>query len=359
MYYTASYDTGSSLSSSWRPGNLYLTNKRFLFVQITRILFQILLSQISGITIVKRSWILGKKVKQLFISYETDHGRRSSYIAVRNPEQWKEVAEDLAEGAGPPYAATDFGFRISDFGSEDGATGAEEQRSRGGEPVPSALRDDGRSGAFRSAESDSCERMDPKPKERPRTETVRKKIDEASMKQLMEGLDPVSCEILWYLWENRHARINELAEVVQAPIHMEVLLRIRERINPIAEHIVGSPVLSFERSRVDPQTGEKVSFSWWIAGEVEEQGSREREMLLDVFDEGAHITVLMELLGVREEDIRSEVAGDRLIVSADTPDRRYYEEIPLPESARVDPFTQTFKNGILHVKLTKERTAER
>ena len=64
-YYTASYDTGSSLASSWRLGNLYLTNKRLLFVQGRKILFMVLLSQIKTINIVKRGWIFGKKVKQL------------------------------------------------------------------------------------------------------------------------------------------------------------------------------------------------------------------------------------------------------------------------------------------------------
>jgi len=68
-YYTASYDIGSSLASSWRLGNLYLTNKRLLFIQGRKILFNVLLSQIKTINIVKRGWILGKKVKQLNNDY--------------------------------------------------------------------------------------------------------------------------------------------------------------------------------------------------------------------------------------------------------------------------------------------------
>ncbi len=312
MYYTASYDAGTSLSSSWRPGNLYLTTKRFLFVQITRIIFQIRLHQIRNITIVKRSWILGKKVKQLFISYETDHGRKISYIAVRNPQQWKQAAEDLVEGLEPVN------------------------------PV-SCLLSNG------VKESNSSKQMCPKTKE------MSRKIDGASLKKLGEALDPASCEILWYLWENRHARINELGQLVHAPTHMDVLLRIRERINPTAERIIGSPVLSFEKSRVDQQTGEKVLFSWWIAGEVEEKEPGERETLLDVFDEGEYITVFIELLGVREEDIRLEVAEEKLTVSADTCHRRYYEEIPLPGRVSGDQITRTFKNGILQVKLRKKQ----
>jgi len=90
-YYTASYDTGSSLASSWRLGNLYLSNKRLLFVQGRKILFNVLLSQIKTINIVKRGWILGKKVKQLNIVSE---GRRVPYIAIKDPENWKKAIEE-------------------------------------------------------------------------------------------------------------------------------------------------------------------------------------------------------------------------------------------------------------------------
>jgi len=90
-YYTASYDTGSSLASSWKLGNLYLTNQRLLFVQGRKILFQVLLSQIKTINIVKRGWILGKKIKQLNIVSE---GRRVPYIAIKDPENWKKAIEE-------------------------------------------------------------------------------------------------------------------------------------------------------------------------------------------------------------------------------------------------------------------------
>ena len=93
-YYTASYDIGSSLASSWRLGNLYLTNKRLLFVQARKIQFEVLLSQIKTIDIVKRRWILGKKVKQLNIISE---GRRVPYIAIRDPDDWKKAIEERTQ----------------------------------------------------------------------------------------------------------------------------------------------------------------------------------------------------------------------------------------------------------------------
>lgn len=92
--YTASYDAGSSVSSSWRLGNLYLTTKRLLFVQVMKVLFQIPIREIQKMELVKRRWILGKKVEQLFICWGISRTRRV-FIAVRNPQSWKETVESL------------------------------------------------------------------------------------------------------------------------------------------------------------------------------------------------------------------------------------------------------------------------
>ena len=50
---------------------------------------------------------------------------------------------------------------------------------------------------------------------------------------------------------------------------MHVLLRIRDTINPVAERIIGNPLLLFERSKIDPDTGEQVLFRWWMVSPKE------------------------------------------------------------------------------------------
>lgn len=94
---TASYDVGTSLSSTWRLGNFYLTNKRLLFLQVRKIIFAICLRDIKEIDIVKRRWILGKQVKQLSILRESG-GNRRVHIAIKDPEKWKEEIEDSKKG---------------------------------------------------------------------------------------------------------------------------------------------------------------------------------------------------------------------------------------------------------------------
>lgn len=92
--YTASHDVGGSVFSSWRVGNLYLTKKRLLFVQVRKVLFQIPLERIQKMEIVKRRWILGKRVEQLCIWWDSDRIKRV-FIAVKNPQKWKETVETL------------------------------------------------------------------------------------------------------------------------------------------------------------------------------------------------------------------------------------------------------------------------
>lgn len=186
-------------------------------------------------------------------------------------------------------------------------------------------------------------------------ELSRPKIDEDSINKVAQKLDPDSQEILSYLRQNRYARIDELAEVIKAPNHMDVLLRIKRVINPTAEEVIGSPLLSFEESKVDDGTGERIPFSWWIIGKKEPSNNGRREPLVDIFDEGDHITVIMESWGIEGDDIRLKVEEEKLIVFPSRDGKDYYEEYPL--SARVNPrtFSQLYKNGVLQVKMMKLR----
>lgn len=188
-------------------------------------------------------------------------------------------------------------------------------------------------------------------------EIVAPPIDEETVNQVAEELDSVSQEILWYLWRNGHGTIDELAELVSAPTHMDVLLRIREVINPAAEKIIGNPILSFEKSKIDPDTGEKILFSWWLVGR-EQSGERRKEALLDIFDEGDYLHVVMELSGVQEEDILLMVEKDKLTIFADVQGVKYREEVSLPAEVYTEEFTKRYNNNILEVRLGKRRLKE-
>ncbi|MDD5537342.1 MAG: Hsp20/alpha crystallin family protein [Candidatus Omnitrophica bacterium] len=80
-----------------------------------------------------------------------------------------------------------------------------------------------------------------------------------------------------------------------------------------------------------------------------------REPIVDIFDEKDHILVIAELPGVTEDKIKVEVAGDILNLNASDGDRKYAKEILLPSKVKPSSLKTTYKNGILEIKLEKEK----
>ena len=86
-----------------------------------------------------------------------------------------------------------------------------------------------------------------------------------------------------------------------------------------------------------------------------EVGAEPKEPLIDVFDRGNHIAVVASILNVKEEDLKFEVAGDTLKISADVAGTKIAREVSIPEGSEVDRILgASFKNGILEVKLRKK-----
>jgi HSP20 family protein len=80
-----------------------------------------------------------------------------------------------------------------------------------------------------------------------------------------------------------------------------------------------------------------------------------REPMVDVFDEKDRILVIAELPGVSENEIKIEVAGDILNLTASDRDRKYAKEILLPGKVKADSMKTSYKNGILEITLEKEK----
>jgi len=161
----------------------------------------------------------------------------------------------------------------------------------------------------------------------------------------MTAVDEKSRQIITYLLRERHAGIRELADLIFASSHMEVLIRIREVINPKAREVMGEPFITFEHSKIDPLTGEKIAFCWWL--KEEPRGVAYDDRLLDIFEEN-NILRVIAFLPPQEENVEVEVKDDLLIISG----KEYYREIPLfyPVEKKV---RKIINNGVLEVKLDK------
>jgi HSP20 family protein len=80
-----------------------------------------------------------------------------------------------------------------------------------------------------------------------------------------------------------------------------------------------------------------------------------REPMVDVFDEKDRILVIAELPGVSESEIKIEVTGDILNLTASDKDRKYAKEVLLPGKVKPNSEKTTYKNGILEITLEKEK----
>ena len=77
-----------------------------------------------------------------------------------------------------------------------------------------------------------------------------------------------------------------------------------------------------------------------------------REPLVDVLDEKNHISVIAELPGIDEKDIKLDLKEDILVLEAGKGERKYKKEILLPSPAEKEEST-VFKNGVLELKFKK------
>ena len=161
---------------------------------------------------------------------------------------------------------------------------------------------------------------------------------------LVKEVDEKSKHIVTYLARERHARIKELTDLIFASSDMEVLMRIKEIINPKAQEITGKDAIKFEQSKIDPLTGEKIVFNWWINEELTDSA---HDDFVDVMDEKSILRIVVAL-PTQEKNVKVKVNGSLLVISG----KKYYKELPLlcivEKKADV-----TLNNGVLEIKINK------
>lgn len=79
----------------------------------------------------------------------------------------------------------------------------------------------------------------------------------------------------------------------------------------------------------------------------------EREPMTDVFDEKEEVRIYAEMPGVNEEDIKFDLKGDILDISARSGERKYHKEVLLPIQVKKEALSYTYKNGVLEVRIKK------
>ena len=83
---------------------------------------------------------------------------------------------------------------------------------------------------------------------------------------------------------------------------------------------------------------------------------KQREPLLDVLEEEDEVLVVAELPGVTKQDINVHASGNKITISVDKPRKRYHRELHLPAEVDSKTIKTSYKNGVLGVRLKKQRT---
>lgn len=80
---------------------------------------------------------------------------------------------------------------------------------------------------------------------------------------------------------------------------------------------------------------------------------KEKQRLVDVFEETDHIVVLAELLGVDEKDVHIKTDDNTITITTENTTKKYLEIVKLPTCIKRGTARFTFRNNILQVKLKK------
>ncbi|HYY71308.1 MAG TPA: archaeal heat shock protein Hsp20, partial [Nitrososphaeraceae archaeon] len=83
--------------------------------------------------------------------------------------------------------------------------------------------------------------------------------------------------------------------------------------------------------------------------------SAEREPLVDISSTNKEVKVVVEMPGIKKENIKINVYENSLEITSNDPERKYHKVIDLPTEADIETVKSTYNNGILEVIFNKKK----
>jgi len=81
--------------------------------------------------------------------------------------------------------------------------------------------------------------------------------------------------------------------------------------------------------------------------------TKEREPLIDIFEENDYITVLAQLPGADEKDVNVTTDENTIIITAENTTKKYLKTVRLPTHIKKDTTKLTYRNNILQIRSQK------
>ncbi|MHB1418085.1 MAG: hypothetical protein ACYCX4_00635 [Bacillota bacterium] len=134
---------------------------------------------------------------------------------------------------------------------------------------------------------------------------------------------------------------------------MEVLLQIREVINPTAKRILGSSIIEFRENHFDMGDGKRLLFSWWLVSPWDTEDWRNLWQP-EVYYEKDAITVLMPLNGAEAKQVEINPEKGRLHILLNYRGKQIEKSVAIPLTAGPVCLTKHENNGFLVITLVKD-----
>ncbi len=177
-------------------------------------------------------------------------------------------------------------------------------------------------------------------------------VTDQTIERVGATVDPESAALLRYVWHQQHAGVDELAELIDAPCHDDVRVKIRKTINPAATELLGCNILVFRRRWKAGGDSEAFNSHWWIAGKGKTTVGRPAAWL-NVIEEPDRVVVVADLPGVMSYDVVLSVVNNRLVISAASDLEKFHEETALPPETCTETMTSSMTNGVLVVRFRR------
>jgi len=311
-------------STQWRIGELSLSARCVAFTQKSRGRIELPLAGIAAVSTERRKFILARKqvIRLSYVLADSDHWK-NVWIITPNLNAWfKKLANLSGAGQESPLDESDRFRHVSTAPLRDWAP----MQGR----APKALR-----------------------------------LRKEQVRELAATVVPRGARILWYLWQHRHADIEELSRLVDASPDLDVLALLDEEINGNAHRLFGGSALQFQERTVDPTDGRMILFSWWLdrcdpqdrAEEVVEPQTSildSASPFVDIHDEGDTLLVVVKAPAVKAETLSAQVRGKRVLLAAETSDGPCEFSICLPCAVVGPPARTAFSNALLSLWLAKK-----
>jgi HSP20 family protein len=82
---------------------------------------------------------------------------------------------------------------------------------------------------------------------------------------------------------------------------------------------------------------------------------KEREPLTDVIEADGEVRVIVELPGVEKKNIKLSGTDEKLTISVETPEHKYFKEVEMPAKVDVKKAKSAYKNGVLDITVPKKK----